>query len=213
MSDATIDLGARISEIADELRAMAANGLHYGTDEYDRARYHRTMDLAAELLAIADTRPSADIVAMFRGDLTFRTPHVGADGAVFDSDGRVLLAQRADNGLWCLPGGSAEVGEPPSVVAAREVWEETGLRVRPTRLLGIFDNRVFVSSAGRPHAYHLVFQCEVVGGELALSSETVDLRWVDEPQAVSLPLFGTHAQKIPEAFRLFREPHAPAQFH
>ena len=36
---------------------------------------------------------------------------------------------------WTLPGGGLEAGETPAEAAVREVWEETGLRVKAVRLL------------------------------------------------------------------------------
>ena len=44
-------------------------------------------------------------------------------------DGRVLLHRHRKLGLWLPPGGHIEEGELPDEAAAREVWEETGLRV------------------------------------------------------------------------------------
>ena len=54
--------------------------------------------------------------------------------AVFDGAGRLLLQQRGDDGgPWGLPGGALELGETIEAAAVRETFEETGLRVRPTR--------------------------------------------------------------------------------
>lgn len=50
-----------------------------------------------------------------------------------DTQGRVLLGRREGTGygagLWGLPGGRVERGEALAAAAAREVWEEVGLRV------------------------------------------------------------------------------------
>src|SRR5581483_5544181 len=50
----------------------------------------------------------------------------------------VLLLKRSDDGRWALPGGAIDPGEAPAQALVREVYEETGLRVRPLRLLGVF---------------------------------------------------------------------------
>lgn len=54
-----------------------------------------------------------------------------------DVQGRLLLVHDADSGLWTVPGGIIEPGEAPPDSAVREVWEEAGVRVRLTGLLGV----------------------------------------------------------------------------
>jgi 8-oxo-dGTP diphosphatase len=56
------------------------------------------------------------------------------------SDQRVLLIKRniaPKAGFWCLPGGFMELGETPEVAALRELKEETGLKGKAVRLLGL----------------------------------------------------------------------------
>jgi ADP-ribose pyrophosphatase YjhB (NUDIX family) len=214
MAPSTVgDPSVRVAHIADELRALAANGLNYGRDPYDIERFHRIRDLAAELMAVVDPRPAAEIRREFRGDLGIRTPSVAVDGAIFDEEGRLLLVQRADSLTWCMPGGAADVGESPSAAAEREVREETGLVVRASRLLGLYDNRTFGVPSVATHAYYIVFACERLGGELTRSLETSDFRWVTEEEAGALNLYRSHVHKVPEAFRTHRSPQAGAAFH
>jgi ADP-ribose pyrophosphatase YjhB (NUDIX family) len=54
----------------------------------------------------------------------------GARVVLENSAGEILLQKRSDFGLWGLPGGNAEEGEGLEAVAAREVFEETGLVVK-----------------------------------------------------------------------------------
>lgn len=60
-------------------------------------------------------------------------------GVVEDADGRLLLVKRGQEpakGRWSVPGGRVEVGESDVDATAREVLEETGVRVRVGRLAG-----------------------------------------------------------------------------
>lgn len=63
--------------------------------------------------------------------------NLGVNVAVIQ-DGRVLLTQREDFEVWCLPGGGVEPGESLAQAAIREVREETGLEVELVRLVGIY---------------------------------------------------------------------------
>jgi 8-oxo-dGTP pyrophosphatase MutT (NUDIX family) len=49
-----------------------------------------------------------------------------------DRAGRLLLFQSED--FWFTPGGGIEDGETTEQAAARELWEETGLRLAPDQL-------------------------------------------------------------------------------
>jgi ADP-ribose pyrophosphatase YjhB (NUDIX family) len=60
-------------------------------------------------------------------------------GGVVVDDGRLLLVRRgrgAGIGLWSVPGGRVDWGEPLTDALVREVAEETGLAVVPAGWLG-----------------------------------------------------------------------------
>ncbi len=63
-------------------------------------------------------------------------PSVGA--VVFDERGHILLQQRSDTGVWAAPVGGMDPGETPADAVVREVWEETGVLVEPTRVVGVY---------------------------------------------------------------------------
>ncbi|GIP49370.1 hypothetical protein J53TS2_29610 [Paenibacillus sp. J53TS2] len=58
----------------------------------------------------------------------------GACVILIDGEGRLLLQQRTDNGLWGLPGGSMEPGEEMKEVAKRELFEEERYRKFPQNI-------------------------------------------------------------------------------
>ncbi len=55
-------------------------------------------------------------------------------------DGRVLAIQRCGDGRWVPPGGVLELTETPSQGVAREVLEETGIKVQAEQLTGVYKN-------------------------------------------------------------------------
>lgn len=108
----------------------------------------------------------------------------GANAVVFDAAGRILLHRRSDNGWWGLPGGGMEIGESVEECAIRETREETGLEVRVTRLVGVYSDPAHYSVHRYPDGTAvqylvIVYEAEVLGGELAVSEESTELRFFD----------------------------------
>lgn len=104
-----------------------------------------------------------------------------AVAAVIRNEARdVLVHQRRDNGVWELPAGGVDPGEAPAQAVVREVYEETGLRVRPVRLLGVFGGTTVVHPNGdETQPYCTLFECEVVGGQLeSHDGEALAFRYV-----------------------------------
>jgi len=96
---------------------------------------------------------------------------VSVAAAIQDDNGRFLVIRRADNGRWEPPGGVLELGESITDGLVREVHEETGLRVQPTELSGVYKNMARGIVA-------LVFRCEIVAGSLHRTSEAVAFEWL-----------------------------------
>ncbi len=98
----------------------------------------------------------------------------GVAMVIFNRENQVLLQKRADVNLWGIPSGHVEPGETVEAAAVREVLEETGLKVKILRLIGVYSEpnyQVFQYPDG--HVTHFVtccFQAEVVGGDLTVSS-------------------------------------------
>ena len=130
---------------------------------------------------------------------------IGACAVIFDDmRKKVLLTQRADNGLWCLPGGKMESGETLEECCQREVWEETGLHVRITRLVGIYSNRdqlVVYRDGNQAQIVVVSFEAEITGGEPGLSNETTAFGYFALDEIESLPMHGRHAERVVDALK------------
>lgn len=119
-------------------------------------------------------------------------PLVGV-GAVIVRDARVVLVKRGRApllGEWSIPGGLLEVGETLRQGAEREALEETGLTVRATELLGVFERIVPDDEKRMRYHYVLIdFLCELISGELKASGDAADARWLspDELGDLALP--------------------------
>ena len=114
----------------------------------------------------------------------------GVAAIVRDSEGRVLFIRRADNGHWGLPAGAIDPGETPADAVMREVREETGLEVRPSRVAGVFGGagfRVRYENGDEAEYTVIVFDCEAIGGSLMpVDGEALELRYFAPNEAPPL---------------------------
>jgi len=165
-----------IFPLLDELQTIARNGLNYAENPYDRERYTRLMELVSHYYEQTLDLPAEEVKRRFAAEVGYITPKVGADAAIFDDEGRILLMLRADDEQWCLPCGWMDPNETPAETVVRETWEECGLQVRPVKLVNVFGNKP--GNLTGPHTYvSIVYLCEVTGGALTLSHEGKELRY------------------------------------
>ncbi len=196
---------------ADQLRAMAVNGLHYNDDVYNQERYHKIQTIALEMLALASGVTLDTLEPLRNTILTHVTPFAVGDAAIMDEAGRMLLIRRADNGLWAMPGGALDVGETAAEGVVREVLEEVGLHCEVNGLAGVFDSRMWGSTSPH-HMYQFVFLCRLLALPPIVtpshSQETLEQAWFAEPD---LPpdIDPNHRGRIPVAFQVWRGERTP----
>ncbi len=175
---------------ARRIHALAKTGEHYAKDRFERERAQQLLAIAAEIVAEHSSLSEEDVQMRFSAQEGYITPKVDVRAAVLQ-EGRLLMAQESMDGGWTLPGGWADVGETPSRAVEREVLEETGVRVRADRLIGVFDANRIEGQLSLFHAYKLLFLCTFLGGKPGASPETL--------QADFFPL-----QALPEPFSAHR---------
>jgi 8-oxo-dGTP pyrophosphatase MutT (NUDIX family) len=131
---------------------------------------------------------------------------VGCSAILFDERReRVFLTQRADNGMWCLPGGRLDPGESAEEAVLRELWEETGLRGRVTRFLGVYSdpNRLVIYPDGnKAHIVALSFEVEAISGEPGLSNETTDFGFFTLEEAAQMEIMSNHHERVLDALKV-----------
>ncbi len=123
--------------------------------------------------------PIPDFIVELRRHVGQRELWLPAVTAVVRREQELLLVRRADNGRWAPVTGILEPGEDPAVGAAREVLEETGVRVDVDRLASVTAGEPVVHANGDRAVYlDLNFGCTWVSGEARVADdESVEVGW------------------------------------
>lgn len=198
---------------AQRLQALAQAGLAYSTNPYDLERYQEIRAISASLMQEITDEPLEKIIRIFASEDGYQTPKVDIRAVVFREGPEILLVkEKIDNGRWTLPGGWADVGYTPFEVAAKEANEETGLTVKPVRLLALFDKRKHGHPPQPWYVYKAFIRCEVQSGSLIQDTpETAGARWFrqDELSDIDLSSDRTTASQLEAMFRFAYDPAAP----
>ncbi|MGH3947531.1 MAG: NUDIX hydrolase [Pseudonocardiaceae bacterium] len=118
---------------------------------------------------------------------------VSVTGVVVRSDGKILAIKREDDGRWVPPGGVLELAETPQECVMREVLEETGVKVQPVRLIGVYKNM-------KLGVVSMAFLCTPVDGKPHTTDEATDVAWVSPSEATeAMP--EARAVRVTDAFR------------
>ena len=102
-------------------------------------------------------------------------------------------------GRWTLPGGGIDHGEDPRDALCREVYEETGLRVEPGRVVDVHATHFVGARADGVvedyHGIHLIFEADVAAGSRDVEPHVIEedsstdlAAWVPVTDALELNL-------------------------
>jgi ADP-ribose pyrophosphatase YjhB (NUDIX family) len=160
-------------DIAKRLQALAQAGLEYSENKYDQDRYQQIRDISLDILHSYTNIPMSKLTETFASERGYQTPKVDIRGVVFRAD-KILMVRETIDGRWSIPGGWADVGLTPYENVCKEVFEESGLIVKPVRLLAVLDKKCHNHPPDLFHIYKLFILCEEMGGKLKGGMETDD---------------------------------------
>ena len=181
--------------IAKRIQAIAQTGLHFTENVFDRERYEELRELSVLLAEQVVEAPLHKIRDLFTADRGYQTPKIDIRAVVL-KDGQLLFARERVDQKWSLPGGFADVNYSPKEVAEKEVREETGLEVVATRALAIIDCNKHNFPPGEFHYYKIFVLCELTGGELRGSIETLEAKFFSFDNLPELSLNRINAEVI-----------------
>ena len=187
-----------------ELQSLAQAGLHYGHDVYDKERYQRIREIAAEIMAVHADIPVERVQDLFCNEKGYQTPKLDCRAAIFQDD-KILLVQESSD-QWALPGGWVEVNLSVKNNTIKEVKEETGLDAIPQRLIALHDRNLHNEP---PYAYGIckVFSlCTVTGGEFHENSETLGYEYFAQDELPPLMADKTTVEQVQMCFEAYKDP-------
>lgn len=199
---------------AKKLQEVAQSGLFYASregDEFHSERYEMVQRVAAEMMAEAAHVNVETVEALFAEQAGHATPKVDVRAIVF-RENKILLVRERSDGRWTAPGGWADVNESAGEAAAREALEESGYRVRPVRLLALYDRS---KHNHPPHAFHIYkafFLCDLLDGAPTTGHEITDVGFFSRDALPDLSVGRITAAQIDRFFDLKDHPEHPTDF-
>lgn len=189
-----------VLKIARRIQSIAQSGLYFTENDFDRQRYEELRELSVRLAAAVSTTDIVKIRDLFTNETGFQTPKVDVRSVVL-RNGKILLTREKCDGKYSIPGGFADINYSPGEVAVKEVFEETGLIVKVSRVLAIADSDRHNFPPLEFHYYKIVILCDLLGGELKDSTETSDAGFFDFDNLPEL----SEKRNTPEFIELVRK--------
>jgi 8-oxo-dGTP diphosphatase len=95
--------------------------------------------------------------------MKYKIPKITTDGIVIKNQQILLIARKNPpfKGKWALPGGFVEYGEKTEDAVIREVYEETGLKTKINKLVGVYSDP---NRDPRGHTISIVYMLDLIGG-------------------------------------------------
>ena len=200
----------QIVEWAKEIQSLAQAGLFYDRDVFDKERYQRIREIAAEMMAARTDIPAEKITGLFCGDIGYQTPKVDTRAAIFD-EGKILLVCEND-GRWSMPGGWCEYNMSPAENTIKETKEEAGLDVVIQKVIAVQDRDKHNQP---PYAYGVVkifYQCKTMGGSFVQNIETSESKYFSLDELPPLAEEKCNEEQIRMCFEAYGDDNWNVQF-
>ncbi len=160
-----------------ELQGIAQAGIFYGKDDFDRERYERVREIAAEMISYKSAIPVDKVRDLFCNETGYQTPKIDSRAAIFKQDQILLVKEK--NGTWSLPGGWVDVSLSVRENTIKEVREEAGLDVTADLVIAVQDRERHNLPVYAYRVCKIFVLCTVTGGQFEPNTETVESRYFD----------------------------------
>lgn len=170
------EITSKLLAWAQELQAISTSGRFYTKDRFDKERFDRILELAAEMSAEISEEDAETIKGLFTKETIYQTPKIDSRAIIFNEKDEVLLIEELDH-RWAPPGGWCEHDLPPAQNTVKEAREEAGLEVEVKRLVAVHDQRIHNEPYQFFSVQRFLFLCEVKGGAFQENIETLGSGW------------------------------------
>lgn len=181
-----------------ELQSLAQAGLYYGKDEFDKERYERIREIAAEMISWKSAIPMDKVKNLFCGEIGYQTPKIDCRAAIF-RNGRILLVQEK-NGTWSLPGGWVDVNVSVKENVIKEVKEEAGLDVTADMVIAVQDREKHNLPVYAYKVCKIFVLCTVTGGGFEANIETISSDYFERDRLPALAAEKNNEEQIGMCF-------------
>lgn len=195
-------------ETIKQIIATSQTGLGYKNNPYDAERFEFIKKKCYELLEKYADADFENLENIFYNEKAYVTPKVDVRGVVF-RENEILLVQEAQDQLWTIPGGWADVGYSPFEIAIKETKEESGIEVVPVRLIAVMDKTKHSHPPSPFYIYKFFILCKETGGVLKSSNETLDARFFNIANLPPLSTERTTKEQIEIMYDYYLNPEKP----
>lgn len=177
-------LAMQLHSWARELNAMAQTGLAYVQDRFDKERFERLSDIAAQMAAVYIPENAQVIKQNWCLD-HYKCPQLDTRGAVFNEQGQILLVKEKLTNNWSLPGGWCDDNLTIMENTVKEVKEEACMDVAPVKLIALVDKNRHNTNPAINGCLKAFVLCNAGPGVFVDNIETSERRFFSEDE---LPL-------------------------
>lgn len=168
-----------------QVQSISKIGKLYSKDEYALRNYEELEVLSKQMLEnflqVQYDRPN-----YFKRDI-YPTPNVSVRTVVFNKQKQILLVKEKNQEGYSLPGGWCDLFDSAAENAKRECFEEAGVDIKITRLIGINDRTPYLKRDETP-SYTIVFEAQLVKDHQHHDFEISEVKFFDID---NLPKFST----------------------
>ena len=188
-----------------ELQAIAQAGFYYEQNIFDKERYERIREIAAEMVAYKSEISPDKIKDLFCCEIGYQTPKLDSRAAIFRDDKILLVKER--NGTWSLPGGWVDVNISVKENTVKEVKEEAGLDVTADLVIAVQDREKHNLPVYAYKVCKIFVLCTAIGGEFQPNSETLESRYFGMDELPVLATEKNNEEQIQMCFDAYHAEH------